>query len=110
MSRCRPAYGILRRLHIMKEWTFAQSKPSDELAKLHWFSIKKRQPEGDIEFVITVQEYVTPRDPEVRFFAQADKQTNQKTAPFTPSGWGETLLDALSECIQAIHRFPYEGC
>ena len=45
----------------------------------------------------------------MRFFAQADKQTNQNTAPFTPIGWGSTLLKALSECIRAIHRFPYEG-
>jgi hypothetical protein len=43
------------------------------------------------------------------FFAQADEQTNQKTAPFTPTGWGSTLLKALSECVQAIHKFPYEG-
>jgi hypothetical protein len=43
------------------------------------------------------------------FFAQADKQTNQKTAPFTPCGWGDTMLKALSECIQSIQRFPYEG-
>jgi hypothetical protein len=45
----------------------------------------------------------------MRFFAQADKQTNQKSAPFTPTGWGESLLQALSECVRAIHRFPYEG-
>ena len=40
---------------------------------------------------------------------EADKQTNQKTAAYRPSGWGSTLLKALSECVQAIHRFPYEG-
>ena len=93
----------------MSEWTFAQSQPSDELAKLHFFSVKKRQAEGDIEFTITVREYVDRNAQLMRFFAQANKQTNQKTAPFTPFGWGETLLQALSECVQAIHRFPYEG-
>jgi len=71
--------------------------------------MKKQQASGEIEFLITVKEYVTPPDPTMKFFAQADKQTNQKTAPFTPSGWGNTLLDALAECIEAIHRFPYEG-
>jgi hypothetical protein len=35
----------------------------------------------------------------MRFFAQADKQTNQRTAPFTPVGWGSTLLKALTECV-----------
>ena len=25
------------------------------------------------------------------------------------TGWGGTLLKALSECVSAIHRFPYEG-
>ncbi len=93
----------------MEEWTFAQSDPSEELAQLRLFSVKKRQPDGEIEFVITVKEYATPKDQSLRFFAQADKQTNQKTAPFTPCGWGSTLLKALAECVQQLHRFPYEG-
>ena len=38
-----------------------------------------------------------------------DKQTNQKTLPYTPNGWGLTLLQALSECVKAMQRFPYEG-
>ena len=93
----------------MSDWTFAQSDPSEELAHLHYFSIKKHQPDGEIEFIITVREYVDRNALRMRFFAQADKQTNQRTAPFTPFGWGESLLGALSECISAIHRFPYEG-
>jgi len=93
----------------MSEWTFAQTRPSDELAQLHYFSMKKPQPDGDIEFVITVKEYVERNNTHMRFFAQADKKTNQKTAPFTPCGWGESLLQALGECMRAIHRFPYEG-
>jgi hypothetical protein len=93
----------------MSDWTFAETDPSDELAQLHFFSIKKRQPEGDIEFTITVKEYVDRNQYHMRFYAEADKQTNQKSAPFTPFGWGETLLQALSECVSAVHRFPYEG-
>ena len=93
----------------MSDWTLVQNDRSEELAKLHFFSIKKRQPEGDVEFVITVYEYVDRNAASMRFFARADKQTNQKTAPFTPSGWGETLTGALGECVRAIHRFPYEG-
>ncbi len=93
----------------MADWTYAQSDPSEELAQLHFFSMKKRQPDGEIEFQITVREYATPRDESLRFFAQADKQTNQKVAPFTPCGWGSTLLKALAECVQAVHRFQYEG-
>ena len=108
----------------MSEWTFAQTQPSEELAQLHFFSVKKCQPDGDIEFTITVKEYVDRNQYHMRFFAEADKQTNQKcmkfyaqadrqinqsVAPFTPFGWGESLLQALSECVRAIHRFPYEG-
>lgn len=93
----------------MSDWTFAQSDPSDELARLHYFSITKRQPGGDVEFTITVREFVDRNALRMRFFAQADKQTNQRTAPFTPCGWGESLLEALSECVKAVHRFPYEG-
>jgi hypothetical protein len=93
----------------MNDWTFAQQDATEELARLHFFSIKKHQDGRDIEFTITVKEFAKPNAQSMLFFAQADQQTNQKTAPFTPSGWGDTLLKALSECIQAIHRFPYEG-
>ncbi len=93
----------------MSDWTFAQTQPSDELAQLHFFSIKKCQIDGDVEFIITVKEYVDRNQYHMRFFAEADKQTNQRSAPFTPFGWGESLLQALSECVQSIHRFPYEG-
>jgi hypothetical protein len=69
----------------LSEWHFAQQDSADELCILQHFAMKKRQPS-----------------------AQSDKQTNQQTTPFTPSGWGPTLLTALAECIRAIHRFPYE--
>lgn len=93
----------------MKEWGFAQSDPSQEMAELHYFSIKKHQPQGAVEFLITVREFVTPKEPTMHFFAQSDKQTNQRTAPFRPCGWGKTMLEALAECVRAIDRFPYEG-
>ena len=93
----------------MAEWVYAQSDPAEELAQLHFFSMKKRQPGGDVEFVITVREYVERNQEGMKFYARADKQVNQKTAPFTPFGWGNTLLAALSECLKAIHGFPYEG-
>jgi hypothetical protein len=93
----------------MSDWIYAQSNPADELAQLHYFSMKKRQDGRDIEFVITVREFAERNKQMMRFFAQADKQTNQKSAPYVPCGWGETMLVALGECIKAIHRFPYEG-
>ncbi len=89
----------------MRDWIYAQRDPADQLAQLHFFSMKK----DGVEFIITVKEHVPSKDESMLFFAQADKQTNQKTAPFTPTGWGNTLLKALSECVQAVHRFPYEG-
>jgi hypothetical protein len=87
------------------DWAFAQENPGDELCQIHHFAIKHM----GTEFVIRVREYVTPPDPGMKFFAQADKQTNQRTAPVTPSGWGPTLLFALAECMKAIKRFPYEA-
>lgn len=93
----------------MSDWTFAQQEPSDELAQLHFFSMMKTQGDQAIEFRITVKEFVDRNKLSMHFFAQADKQTNQKTASYTPSGWGSTLLVALSECVKEIHRFPYEG-
>jgi hypothetical protein len=93
----------------MKEWAFAQTHPSEELAQLSYYTIKTKQPGGDVEFLITVKEFVTPADPTMLFYATTDKQTNQKTLPYTPAGWGRTLLEALADCIRAVHKFPYEG-
>jgi hypothetical protein len=89
----------------MNDWGFAQTDASQEMAQIHLFSIKK----GDVEFTITVKEYITPKEPTMHFFAQADKFTNQKTAPYRPSGWGRTMLEALAECVKGINRFPYEA-
>ena len=93
----------------MSDWRFARQDKSDQLCQLHYFAVKKQVPGGEIEFLITVREYVDPPDMAMRFLAQSDKQTNQKTAPFTANGWGSSLMEALSECIREIHRFPYEG-
>ena len=65
----------------MKDWGFAQTDPLQELAQLHQFSIKKRQTGGEVEFIITVKEFITPKEPTMHFFAQADKQLNQRHAP-----------------------------
>jgi hypothetical protein len=93
----------------MAEWTFAQTEAAEELAQLHFFSLNKQQGDQVIEFRITVKEFATPNRLAMKFFAEADKQVNQKTAPYTPNGWGSTLLLALSDCVKAIRRFPYEG-
>ena len=92
----------------MAEWTFASSDPTEELAQLHVFSILIPQGDQTIEFRITVYEYAVPNHLSMRFYAIADKQTNQKTAAFTPCGWGMTLLEALSLCVKAARLFPYE--
>lgn len=93
----------------MSDWRFAEQNPEQHLAELRFFSVKKLQDGQEIEFRITVYEYNTPHDPAARYFAVADKKTNQNDAPFTPSGWGSTLLRALSDCVKAIERFPYQG-
>jgi hypothetical protein len=91
----------------MSDWVYAQSHPSEQLARLHYFSVLKKTPGGaEIEFTITVKEFATPKDGALVFFAQADKQTNQAVAPYTPCGWGKTLLGALQECVREINRFP----
>ena len=92
----------------MTEWVYAQKEPSEELAELHYFSFTKRQPHGDVQFVITVKEFAERNALQMRFYAQADKQVNQKTAPFLPFGWGDSLLRALSECIDGIRQNPYD--
>ena len=93
----------------MSDWTFAQWDPKQQLAKLHYFSTKKHQDGREIEFIITVREFISPPDPSMKFFALADKQTNQTVAPFTPCGWGSTMLTALGDCLRGIEQFRYEG-
>jgi hypothetical protein len=92
----------------MNDWGYAQRDASEQLARLHHFSIVKAASKGEVEIGITVKEFVTPKDPALLFFAQAGKQTNQRVAPYTPCGWGRTLLEALEICVREIHRFPYE--
>jgi len=91
----------------MAEWHFAQIDPSEELSQLHFFSMKKRQPDGDVDFVITVREYIERNQQFMKFYAVAGKPVNQGVAPFVPFGWGETLLGALSECLKSIRDYPY---
>ena len=93
----------------MSEWEFAQAEPEQQLAKVHLFSMVKQQDGGDVEFTITVKEYLTPKDPAMGYFAEADKQTNQGVAPYTPIGWGKTLLAALAQCMREVERFPYRA-
>ena len=88
----------------MAEWTYAQHDSNEQLAMLHFFTAMK----DGIEFKITVREYYTPKDITMKFVAQADKQTNQRTAPVTPSGWGASLGEALSACMRMLAKFPYE--
>lgn len=92
----------------MAEWVHAQKDPAEELAQLHYFSFKKRQGEGEIEFVITVREYAARNAMQMRFYAQADREINQRTAAFRPFGWGDSLLGALTECMRVIREYAYE--
>ncbi|MGH9684239.1 MAG: hypothetical protein ACRD4S_11600 [Candidatus Acidiferrales bacterium] len=94
----------------MTEWHYAQTDGSEELAQLHFFSVKKNGPGGEVDFRITVKEFaVAPAGQFLRFFAEADKPVNQKSAPIIPSGWGNSLLKALSDCVRIIRQFPYDG-
>jgi len=93
----------------MAEWTYAQTNPEEKLAEVRYYSYLKEQPGGPVEFLIAVKEYATPESGDLRFFAQTDKETNQKATPFRPFGWHQTLLGALAACIANIKRFDYEG-
>lgn len=92
----------------MDEWAYAQTKATEKLARVSHFSVMKQQDGAEIEFLITVKEYAAATDRRMCFFALADKQTNQDGTPYTPCGWGETLISALSDCIRELNRFPYQ--
>jgi len=92
----------------LDDWGYAQTDPSQQLARLHTFSFMKAHDGGKVELIITVKEYFTPEDPSMPFFARADKLLNQKVLPYEACGWGKTMLQALSACIREINRFPYQ--
>ncbi len=93
----------------MEDWKFTQKDPSEALAKLHFFSIKKKHAAGEVEARITVKEFATAKTTDLKFFASADIELNQKTMPFQPCGWSETLMGALTECLRNLRKFDYEG-
>jgi len=86
----------------MSDWMYAQADPSEELAQLHYFSVKQRSAAGEVELVITVREYVARNSQNMRFFAQADKPVGDDVGAHRPFGWGDTLLAALGECLRAV--------
>lgn len=92
----------------VSEWVHARLEPGDELAQLHYFSFKKQQLQAEIEFVITVKEFASRNALGMRFYAQADKEINQRAAPFRAFAWGDSLLAALSECMRTIREYPYD--
>ena len=54
----------------MSEWKYAQQERSEKLAKLHFFSVVKSCPQGDVELRITVKEFAAPDTGNLQFFAE----------------------------------------
>jgi hypothetical protein len=95
---------------FVSDWKFAQKDVAEELALLHQFSFRKPQGSSEVCFVITVREFAAPPKGQfARFFAQADRYVNQKVAPILPTGWGNSILEALTACVRMIREFPCEG-
>jgi hypothetical protein len=93
----------------VSDWRFAQKNPTEELAQLHLYCFKKCVSGVEVDFTITVKEFAAPPPGQYfRYFAQADKPINQKLGPFLPSGWGNSILEALTGCTRAIREFPCE--
>lgn len=94
----------------MSDWVYLQAEPAEQLMQLHYFSIQKAHVGGTVTIAITVKEFaVPPPGQRLRFFAEADHPMNQKTAPFVPCGWGNSLFAALGDCVRLIRQFPYDG-
>ncbi len=53
----------------MEEWAYAQTKASEKLARVSYFSVMKQQDGAEIEFLITLKEYAVPKDRRMQFFA-----------------------------------------
>lgn len=91
------------------DWEFIETHAEEAFSRIEYFGFKKPMPDGtSVDFVVTLHHYRLRPDPAMSFFAQADKQVNQKTAPYTPSGWCSTAQEALWECLKSIRKFPYQ--
>ena len=92
----------------MSDWKYVRQDSTEALARQHFFSVGKKHSSGEIETRITVREFATPEIGALQFFAMADVVLNQNTAPYQPSGWSDTLMGALAECLKNLHRFEFE--
>src|ERR1700744_2269965 len=72
----------LPRFSRVNEWKLVQKDSSEALARLHFFSVKKKHAKGEIEARITVKEFATAKTSDMQFYATADLELNQKTLRF----------------------------
>src|ERR1700692_3224300 len=94
----------------MSDWVYIQTDPAEQLMQVYHFSIIKQQCGNGVPFNITIKEFaVPPPGQRLRFYAEADKAVNQKSASFVPCGWGTSIFSALGDCVRLIRQFPYEG-
>jgi hypothetical protein len=94
----------------MSDWVYIQADPAEQLMQVYHFSIIKQQCGGGVPFNIIIKEFaVPPPGQRLRFYAEADKAVNQKSASFVPCGWGTSIFSALGDCVRLIRQFPYEG-
>ena len=92
------------------DWEYIHAEAVEQLTRLHHFSIVKPHAGGNVTIAITVKEFaVPPPGQRMRFYAEAERPVNQKTASFVPCGWGSSLFTALGDCVRLIREFPYEG-
>jgi hypothetical protein len=96
------------RYTYMPDSNFPYSEQIEELAQLHYFSVKKRYTGGEIEIRITVKEFAMRNAQGMRFYAQTDQSLNQAAVAFQPFGWGETMSEALRECLTQIRQYRYQ--
>ena len=80
----------------MSDWINIKTDSAEQLVQLHHFSIVKPTAGGNVTFAITVKEFAAPPPGQrLRFYAEADKAVNQKTASFVPCGWGLRFFQRL---------------
>ena len=93
----------------MSDWKHLQKDSCEALARLHFFSVTKKHADGEIEARITVKEFATAKTTDMLFYAFADVELNQRCLKFRPVGWGDTLMNALAECLRNLRKFEYEA-
>ena len=95
----------------MADWQYAQCDRSEQLAQISYYSAKKHENGREIEFRITVKEFVSPPPGQhTRFFAEADKKVNQKSVALLQEHFTDDRVARWNASVEIVPLWASASC